>query len=113
MITKAELENLRTELNAAIAEPVKAATLINGLVDALIEMHDALAELKDNVETAKHLNEANDALILIIKNVHICLSAHKELWEGVSDIEGLNAELSKFIMSGVAIKSGVRNHANS
>lgn len=67
--------------------------------------------LDDSLAVASARQLANDNLITTIKNIHITLNSHNELFHGCTQIEEMMKELAKFILSSEAIKSGVRQNA--
>ena len=67
--------------------------------------------LDDSLKINSALQTSNDNLMTTIKNIHINLNANNECFTGNVQIEEMMKELAKFIMSGEAIKAGVRQNA--
>jgi hypothetical protein len=89
------------ETQIAIDEMVANFEFYKKEVEKLGNLVDA------NLKVNAGLQIAIDNLMTTIKNIHIVLNE-----DNAEKIEEMRRELGKFILSGEAIKSGVRENAN-
>lgn len=116
MFTKEEITQLKTKLEGpegkAAIETIIAS--IETMVTAMDTMKLSVENLEMTCEKFKKIAQDNEKaavdLTQSIKNIHIALNMHRD--ELPLDLVNLADELGKFVLSGAAIKVGVKANAS-
>lgn len=117
MFTPQEIEKLKQKL----ASP-EGADAINTIIASIESMATSVTDMKNQTEALgitcdnfKKIAEDNEKacidLTQTIKHIHIALNTYRE--ELPPELVNLANELGKFVMSGAAIKVGVKDNANN
>ncbi len=117
MLTKQDLEQLEKDLlsNEKVEAVKTLITAIDEMVTAMETMKLSTENLSMTSDKFKKLAEDNakacEDLTQTIKHIHFALNTYRD--QIPPELVMLADELGKFVMSGAAIKVGVKQNANA